>query len=158
MIRPEIKSISYKKLVGISMNMSLVENKTSILWQNFMPRRKEISNALNSDLISMQVYDTVLEAGNLNQAFDKWAVIEVSDFEKIPENMKTFNLAGGLYAMFHYKGSSNDTSIFRYIFEEWLPNSNYELDQRPHFEVLGANYRNNDPNSEEEIWIPIKSK
>ena len=158
MIEPEIITTFHKKLVGISMRMSLVENKTSELWQTFMPRRKEISNILNSDLISMQVYDTALETGKLNQTFDKWAVVEVSDFEKIPENMKTFNLAGGLYAMFHYNGSSNDTSIFRYIFGEWLPNSNYELDQRPHFEVLGAKYKNNDSNSEEEIWVPVKLK
>ena len=27
-----------------------------------------------------------------------------------------------------------------------------------HFEVLGKNYKNNDPNSEEEIWIPIMDK
>jgi AraC family transcriptional regulator len=34
----------------------------------------------------------------------------------------------------------------------------YELDDRPHFEILGDKYKNNDPNSEEEIWIPIKLK
>ncbi len=39
-----------------------------------------------------------------------------------------------------------------------LPNSEYELENRPHFEVLGEKYKNNDPNSEEEIWIPIKKK
>jgi AraC family transcriptional regulator len=41
---------------------------------------------------------------------------------------------------------------------EWLPNSAYALDDRPHFEALGEQYKNNDPNSEEEIWIPIKPK
>ncbi|MEP1984886.1 MAG: GyrI-like domain-containing protein, partial [Maribacter dokdonensis] len=41
---------------------------------------------------------------------------------------------------------------------EWIPNSEYQLDGRPHFEVLGAKYKNNDPNSEEEVWIPIKAK
>jgi AraC family transcriptional regulator len=30
------------------------------------------------------------------------------------------------------------------------------LDQRPHVEVMGEKYKNNDPDSEEEIWIPIK--
>jgi hypothetical protein len=28
----------------------------------------------------------------------------------------------------------------------------------PHFEVLGDKYKNNDPSSEEEVWIPIKPK
>ena len=158
MIEPIIKTISEKKLVGMSIRMSLAENKTFSLWQNFMPRRKEISHALSTDLISMQVYDAPLQAGNMCQAFDKWAAVEVPNFENIPEGMHTFTLVGGLYAVFHYKGLSTDPSIFRYIFGEWLPNSNYALDQRPHFEVLGAKYKNNDPESEEEIWIPIKAR
>ncbi len=158
MIEPLIKSISEKKLVGMSLRMSLAENKTFSLWQSFMPRRKDITNSLNSDLISMQVYDTPMEVGNMNQAFDKWAAIEVPDFSNVPEGMKTFTLNGGLYAVFHYKGLSTDASIFLYIFGQWLPNSNYVLDNRPHFEVLGAKYKNNDPNSEEEIWVPVKLK
>ncbi|EPE83362.1 GyrI-like small molecule binding domain protein [Leptospira noguchii str. 1993005606] len=40
-----------------------------------------------------------------------------------------------------------------YIFQEWLPNSGYKL--KPHFELLGSKYKNNDPTSEEEVWIPI---
>jgi len=73
--------------------------------------------------------------------------------------METFTLSGGEYAVFDYKGSSDDSSIFfQYIFMTWLPNSEYKLDNRPHFEVLGEKDKNNDSNSEEEIWIPIKKK
>ena len=36
--------------------------------------------------------------------------------------------------------------------------SKYSIDNRPHFEIIGEKYKNNDPNSEEEIWIPIKPK
>lgn len=158
MIEPIIKTISEKKIVGMSIRMSLAENKTFSLWQSFMPRRKEINHALNTDLISMQVYDAPLQAGNMQQAFDKWAAVEVANFENIPEGLNTYTLIGGIYAVFHYKGLSTDPSIFRYIFGEWLPNSGYALDQRPHFELLGAKYKNNDPDSEEEIWIPIKAR
>ena len=72
--------------------------------------------------------------------------------------MEALILPSGLYAVFHYKGSSSDNSIYQYIFGTWIPNSDYDLDDRPHFEVLGDRYKNNDPNSEEEIWIPIKSR
>jgi len=37
-----------------------------------------------------------------------------------------------------------------------VPSSDYELDNRPQFEILGQKYKNNDPSSEEEIWIPVK--
>lgn len=70
----------------------------------------------------------------------------------------SFVLPGGLYTIFDYKGLNTDTRIFICIFKEWLPNSNYVLDGRPHFEILGKKYKNNDPESEEKIWIPIKPK
>jgi AraC family transcriptional regulator len=89
-----------------------------------------------SELISMQVYKQPVVFGDLHQEFEKWAVVEVSDFEMIPDGMETFTLPSGLYAVFHYKGSSTDTRIFAHIFGTWLPNSAYTLDHRPHFEVL----------------------
>jgi AraC family transcriptional regulator len=90
--------------------------------------------------------------------FERWAAVEVANFDYIPAEMETFILHGGLYAVFDYKGLNTDKSIFQYIFETWLPTSDYDLDNRPHFEVLGDKYKNNDPKSEEEIWIPIKKK
>jgi AraC family transcriptional regulator len=72
--------------------------------------------------------------------------------------MDCLSLTGGLYAVFYYRGSSADPSIFQYIYGEWIPKSHYQLDDRPHFEVLGTNYKSNDPTSEEEIWIPICKK
>jgi AraC family transcriptional regulator len=157
-MEPRIENLSKKKLVGKRLTMSLANNKTSNLWQTFMPRRREINNNVTSEMISMQVYNEPLRLGDLNQEFEKWAAIEVYNFENVPEKMDTFTLNGGLYAVFHYKGLSTDNSIFISIFGTWLPNSDYLLDDRPHFEILGDKYKNGDPNSEEEIWIPIKQK
>ncbi|NNK11488.1 MAG: GyrI-like domain-containing protein, partial [Flavobacteriaceae bacterium] len=64
----------------------------------------------------------------------------------------------GLYAVFDYKGHPGDKSVFQYIFGKWLPSSDFRLDFRPHFETLGEKFKINDPNSEEEIWIPISPK
>ncbi len=156
-MKPQIETISEKKLVGITLRMSFANNKTRELWGKFIPNRKEIKNNLNSNLISLQIYEKGFNF-NENAEFKKWALVEVTDFESIPKNMKPFTLSGGLYAVFNYKGNSNDLTIFQYIFTNWLPSSKYQLDNRPHFEVLGDKYKNNDPNSEEEIWIPIKNK
>jgi AraC family transcriptional regulator len=158
-MEPRFENLTEKRLVGIRMTMTLVGNKTGELWRNFMSRRKEITNNRTNDLISMQVYKpTYFSDFNPTNEFEKWATIEVTDFDRIPDNMKTFILTAGLYAVFHYKGSSMDNSIFQYIFGTWIPNSNYLLDDRPHFEVLGEKYKNADPNSEEELWIPIRLK
>jgi AraC family transcriptional regulator len=77
----------------------------------------------------------------------------------MPENMEGFTLMEGLYAVFLHKNAiSTPEKTFGFIYGAWIPNSEYELDNRPHFEVLGEKYRNNDISSEEEIWIPIRLK
>ena len=158
-MQPRIETLSDRKLIGNRLTMSLADNQTFKLWQSFMPRRKEITNNLTTELFSMQVYPQSFDFSfsNHKAEFEKWAAMEVAEFENVPTEMETYTLTGGLYAVFDYKGLSTDTKIFEYIFGTWLPNSeNYILDVRPHFEILGDKYKNNDPNSEEEIWIPIR--
>jgi AraC family transcriptional regulator len=159
-MQPRIEIVAEKKLVGKQLTMTIANNKTLNLWQSFMPRRREIKNNLTTDFFSMQVYHQSFDFtfSNLNAEFQKWAAIEVSDFENVPDEMETYILTGGQYAVFHYRGLSTDTKIFQYIFGTWLPTSNYVVDNRPHFEILGEKYKNNDPASEEEIWIPIRPK
>ena len=159
-MQPEIKTITEKKLIGKRIKMSLINNKTYSLWNSFMPRRKEIKNNLNSDLFSLRVYPPQYSFSNFdpNAEFEKWALTEVTDFDTVPNEMETFTLPAGLNAVFHYKGLNTDTKIYEYIHGIWIPRSDYELDQRPHFEIMGAKYINNSPDSEEEIWIPVKKK
>lgn len=156
---PRIVTANEKKLIGKRLIMSFADYKVSELWKNFMPRREEINNSISNDLISMTVYNPThfLNFSPSNE-FEKWAVTEVSDFDNVPSGMETFILTGELYAVFDYKGLNTDHSIFRYIYGEWIPRSDYDLDNRPHFEILGDKYKNGDPESEEEIWIPIKRK
>ncbi|WP_348825635.1 GyrI-like domain-containing protein [Flavobacterium aestuarii] len=154
---PRIITTTEKKLIGKRLVMSFADYKPGELWKAFMPRRKEISSSLSNDLISMTIYSPAhfLNFSPKNE-FEKWAAVEVSSHENIPSEMETFILAGGLYAVFDYKGLNTDDSIYRYIYREWIPDSGYSLDNRPHFEILGEKYKNNDPASEEEIWIPIR--
>lgn len=156
---PRIETLSEKKLVGMRLTMSFANYKIGELWRSLIPRRKEITNNLTNDLISLVVYKPTHFADfKPTNEFERWAAVEVPHFDNVPNEMETFILPGGLYAVFDYKGLNTDTSIFQYILGTWLPNSNYALDNRPHFEVLGDKYKNNDPASEEEIWIPIKPK
>ena len=158
-MNPRIENLEEKKLIGLHVEMSLTNNKTGLLWSQFAPRIKEIQNKVSGDKISMQIYPHLYyEQFKPSNEFVKWATVEVKDFDSIPNGMKSFILKEGLYAVFDYKGSSSDNSVFQYIFTQWIPNSNYVIDDRPHFEVLGSKYKNNEPSSEEEIWIPIKEK
>jgi len=125
-----------------------------------MPIRKAIQNNIGTDLYSLQVYDRhYFNPFSPDKEFEKWAAIEVTYFNNVPDGMETFVLKGGLYALFiHHGAASTGHKTFGYIFGTWLPNSEYTLDNRPHFEILSEKYKNDDPDSEEEIWIPIKKK
>lgn len=157
---PVIKTLAPKKLVGKSRIMSLTHIKTHELWKSFMPQRSTITNAVGNNRFSLQVYpETYFDAFNPDTEFEKWAAVEVTDFNQVPQGMETLDLEGGMYAVFNYVGSpENGETVFRYIFMDWLPQSGYRLDDRLHFEVLGLKYKNGDPDSEEEIWVPVKIK
>jgi AraC family transcriptional regulator len=160
-MEPRIEILPEKKLVGKRLTMSLSGNRTFELWQSFMPWRKEIKKSVSPDLFSMQVYDRSFDFWNFNMEteFEKWAAAEVSDFNEIPDGMEAYTLGGGLYAVFIHRGGPGTFSkTFQFIFGYWLPRSDYELDNREHFELLGEKYKNNDPASEEEVWIPIRGK
>lgn len=159
-MKPRIETLAGKKLVGNRIRMSFSDNRTFELWRGFMPRRKEIRNSLGTDLYSVEVYPpTFWEKFSTGTEFEKWAAIEVSDFNAPPDQMETLTLPAGLYAVFVHRGpASTGSETYDYIFKSWLPNSDFTLDNRPHFAVMGEKYKQNDQDSEEEIWIPVKQK
>ena len=157
---PKIIKIANKKLIGISIQTSLSENSTLALWQQFKPLINDVKNRSNTDFYSIQVYENDFDLRKFTPktTFEKWAAIEVENFENIPDDLTKFNLSGGLYAIFIHKGKPEEFhNTAAYIYGEWIPNSKYTLDNRPHFEILSENYNPNDPNTEEEVWIPIKT-
>jgi AraC family transcriptional regulator len=157
-LEPGIKILPEKKFVGKRKKMSLADNKTRELWQGFMPRRKEIKNNMGSELYSIERYEPLYFRNfNPHKEFEKWAAVEVTDFNSVPDDLGTLIIPSGLYAVFLYRGAaSKGSDMYQYIFGTWLPDSGFKLDNRPHFAVMGEKYKNEDPDSEEEIWIPIK--
>lgn len=166
-MEPRIEMSEEKTLIGINMQMSLSDNKTGLLWNQFMGN-KDITGVplclkirITPYFYSMQIYDSAFDFQHIdvNKLFYKWAAVEVDDIDSIPENMNSIILPEGLYAVFLHKGPARTTPVtFQFIFGTWLPGSKYKLDNRPHFEKLGEKYNNESDNSEEEIWIPITEK
>jgi len=159
-MEPVVKILKEKKLVGKRMIMTFSDNKTGELWRGFMQVRKGIQNNIGTELYSMQKYaPSFFENFNPTAEFEKWAAIEVTDFNNVPDDMESFTLEGGLYAVFLYHGAASAAEeTFRYILGTWLPVSGFVLDDRTHFEILGEKYKNESPDSQEELWIPIKLK
>jgi len=156
----QIKILVEKKLVGKHIVMSFIENKTFQLWSSFMPERKEIKNEIGSNLFSLEVFpEGYFDNFDAARPFRKWAAVEVKNCDAIPSEMESLIIPTGLYAVFIHKGpASEGHKTYHFIFTEWLPNSEYTVDDRPHFAVMDDKYKKDDPDSEEEIWIPIKNR
>jgi len=159
-MKPKIIITENIELVGMCAKTSLKNSKTEGLWKQFMDKKKEIKEIKNRWHYSVQRYDTDIEMENFtpDTIFETCAAVEVNNFEDIPADMEAFLIQGGAYAVFIHKGATDafhKTADF--IFNDWLPKSKYQLDNRKHFEIMKDNYLGPDnPNSEEEVWVPIK--
>jgi len=154
-MNPKIVEIQERKLIGMRSKMSIIDNKTGALFGRFMPRKKEITNTLSDGVYALQQYD--FDQFTPELVFEKWACIEVRDFNNVPSEMETLILPAGKYAVFTHKGTTLDfVNSMQQFMEDWLPNSNYKIDSRPHFEYLGNDYLGPmNPESQEDVYIPI---
>ena len=145
-------------LAGIKIQMSLANNQTTKLWRQFIPIKMELPELKSTELYSVEIYpeDYFLNFSPAKE-FEKWAAAPVTVAFEPEGPIQILEIPKGLYAVFLYKGLSTEAHLaYRYIFEEWMPKSTYQVDNRPHFAVMGEKYRNDDPDSEEELWVPVK--
>lgn len=153
------ETILEKKLIGLRTRLTQKTNieKTVPLWKELMPQRHEIPNKKGTDLYSVQLFDSVPNHSfKPNTEFEKWAAVEVTSFDSMNKQFETLIIPKGMYAVFLHKGLLIDfPKTLDFIYSQWLPNSGYMLDHRPHFDVMGEKYSPTSLNSEEEIWVPI---
>jgi AraC family transcriptional regulator len=154
---PDFKILKMKRLVGKRLTMSFALNRTGELWRSFMPQRHRITGMVSADLFSVEIYPSgFFDRFDPLKNFEKWAAAEVTAGSSVLPDMEELVIPEGLYAVFRYVGRASDAQeTYRYIFETWLPESGYRLDDRPHFALMGEKYRNDSADSEEEIFIPV---
>ncbi|WP_053978167.1 GyrI-like domain-containing protein [Mangrovimonas xylaniphaga] len=147
------------KLVGMRSKVSFetMGLETARLGRELMPRLAEISSRIGEYTWSVQVYESFnFETLSPQTQFDKWIGVEVENFDNMPEGLESLVIKGGKYFVFDYKGSiANYPPVWTSVFEKWLPQLGYAVDDRPHFEKLPASYNPRQEVNEEEIWIPI---
>ena len=160
-MKPRIEDFKETKLIGKKLKMSFADNKTFELWKSFSPIRKEVQNQVSTNLFSVEIYprSNFFQQFDVSEQFEKWAAVEVEKFDAVPTEMEKIIIPNGKYAVLEYKGKPSEAQpTFIYIYSTWLPNSEYEMDSRPYFALMGEKYTGENPDSEEEFWIPIKLK
>ncbi len=149
------------RLIGMRQQVALADNRLPALWQQFGPRVKEIVGADTSVFYNLKHFPPAMDwqAFNPQTPFEHWAAVAVSAEAEAPPGMAAMVIAPGLYAMFLHVGpASAFEQTLQAIFGQWLPASDYLLDSRPHFEILDADYRPDDPQGSEEVWIPVRPR
>lgn len=157
-MQPRFENISAKVIAGQRLNMSFRQNKTGALWQSFMPRRGEIKNPVDASFYSLEVYPFgFFDDFKPDNEFEKWAGVEVNNDAEQPDGIELLTIPAGQYAVFTHRGpASTGPKTYQYIFGVWLPGSDYVIDDRPHFALMDEKYKHEQPDSEEDIYIPIK--
>lgn len=152
-MNPKIQKLKEKKLLGMNSTMHHGSYEIIVaLWRQFMPQYKGIKKIKNNEFIAVQEY---IDFNDLDAVFNIWACAEVIDFTEIPDKMTAFVIPEGDYAIFQHKGM-DASATYQRIMTEWLPNSGYRVDERPHFQVMGDKYKQGSPDSEEHFYVPIK--
>lgn len=161
-MRPfRIEVIPNRFVVGMNTKTCMVNimNDTQNIAKQFMPRRLEVNHRIGNHVFSIQNFGPDFLPTNPYSEFEKWIGIEVSEIDELPKETQSFVIPAGTYMVYDYKGSMKDFSGFRArIFQEWLPSSEYALNDRPHFEIIDENYRKDLNNTEESVWIPVIKK
>jgi len=151
-VQPKIVTLTEKKVVGMQSKMLMHQYENIIkLWKSFMPKKHELKNTINQELIAIQDYP---DFGNLETSYNIWACVEVSNLSDVLSDMEGFTIPKGEYIKVLHKGMDAGKTYQR-IMTEWLPNSGYAIDDRPHFQVMGDKYKNGSPDSEEDFYIPV---
>jgi len=146
--------------IGMSIEMSLADNKTGELFRTFMPRKKEILNTKSQSVFDLIIYpNSYFKVFNPATCYKKHAMVEVPNFENVPDGMETLILPKGKYAVFSINGYEPNPAVFQYIYSEWVPNnSDYQLDDRPHFDILTEKIQQQAEDAVQEIWVPVFEK
>jgi len=138
--------------------MSLAEDRTSTLWRDFRSQENQIVGRVGTDSFSVKVYGPKYSFARFDPTgeFEKWAAAKVEREIEQDNGFEYLEIPFGKYAVFLHVGSASDAArTFTHIFRSWLPGSGFLIDARPHFEVLPIGYDPFDPETREEVWVPI---
>jgi len=158
MLQPlyQILELEPIQLIGKQTRTSLAQNQTPQLWKSLKTEAMKVSPDPEQLQFAVRCYEanpTFIPT----EEYTAWAAFSYSDGHAALPGMQEFEIPGGLYAKFLHSGSQEQfIELMRHIFMEWMPDSEYSLDDRPHFERFNFDYKPGDTNSNEELFIPIQ--
>ncbi len=156
-IPPELVELPEKILVGISFFISDDSkiNDLSNEWNRLISEAHTIKHKTTPELYyQVQYWSNNQELGGLYF----FTGTEVTRIEDLNPLFVVKTIPKGNYLKFIHRGFSNQVGYtYKYIYTQFLPDTNYRLTKPFNFEYYGPNYKGAySDESESEIYIPVE--
>ena len=172
-MKPEMVSKGKMYFVGMNYYGQLTgegwseENPIGNLWKKITTFRKTKWNLIEDSVVDEDVaYEIHIwneEEFKTTKCFHVFVGVEVEKIEDIPLELVSKVLPAGTYAVFSVKGTQI-TTWEKDIYEEWLPQSEYEEvvfdGYQFHIQCYGKRFKGLDriEESEIDVYIPVNRK
>ena len=129
------------------------------LWNKLHKIKKNIPNRSCMDyLVGLNDYSKNFSYEKTQPAFVYYAAVEVSVPDQSSSKMSSLTVPGGKYAVFTFGGKTQDSlqPVIEYIYKEWFPQSNCQLNDQAKFDFARYGEKSDAKGqSNIEVWIPV---
>lgn len=157
---PRIVEMPDKWLAGIETSTNTTKDRNiSKAWKGLQEVCSNTPGLVdNGPAYGLELYEP--GAKHRDGTFIYLASIEVAAAAALSHGVTARHVPGGRYAVFTHRGSTEMLGeTFGYIYSEWLPASGETLrDAERHsfdFEYYDSRYKEGDPDSELDIYVPL---
>ncbi|UUZ82821.1 GyrI-like domain-containing protein [Paenibacillus sp. P26] len=160
--KPAFSVIGITETIHIDPSLPPSENAIAKLWGGFVKRIPEIPGLLGWRSFGLMLQNPDNPPG---APFEYTAAAQIYEDGVIPEGMTRIEVPAALYIVLTYRGPLDGIrDAFRHFWGHWSPNNPYEYDGgirtgKYEFEFYDQRYtRPDDPNSEIDLYFPIRKK
>jgi AraC family transcriptional regulator len=155
---PELTQLPRLHLIGVSTYGTSAEGLFGQTWERLSLLQDRIRNCPNPQV----AYGVNLYPPEFTDA-RKWnylAAVQVSTLEDIPLSAFAVTLPPSLYAIFTVRGGLEEVpAVYRRAYNEWLPQSDYQLSHPFDFERYDERFHPDHPqDSLMEFCLPVRPK
>ena len=128
------------------------------LWDRFNAVAQRIPHAITD-----RAFGICLPPSKPDGKFDYFAAVAVTEVGALDDQFEVVEVPAQYCAVFTHRISQSNINadlapLMRFIWEEWLPNSDYDYTGGPDFELYDHRFDIDGPSGEFDIYIPVRAK
>jgi len=156
-MEPKIINKPAFTMVGLPYFGKNENQEISGLWETFNRRMEALGGITNETGEAAIGLCTTPEITPPEGGFEYVAGLPVTAVEDLPEGFVVRHVPEHTYAVFAHKGDlASLGATYAYIYENWLPQSGYQLADRIDFEYYNEDFKDFAPDSVFYIYVPIE--